>query len=225
MFRLHRKIRDGEPIEDFLKEAATKCWIRPDGRIIYGNTNLLFSNIVWNVSNPDNLIIFGSSFYILHKDGNLQNEEISNLEKINIYERKEDFLDEMKKICRIRKGRRLYGHGKKPFAHLIYNRNNTIVKGDGYAIHHKNFKKLDDSITNLQKLIKSEHRIVHNIGNKYGVGHHPSSSKIVMVEYHIFSSILQASNCLGMIRKTIREILNNNEPGYFYINKKEKRFK
>jgi len=171
MKKLFREIRKDESKEEYLEEMANKCWIRSDCRVIYGNTNLFFSNIIWNTYNQNDPILSGSDFYILHIDGNLLNEKISNLKKINIYEYKKEYLEEMKKMCRIRKGRRIYGHGKKPFAQLvwnIFNRENPVVKGDGFHIHHKDLNKLNDDINNLQKLTSSDHTSLHNIGNKYG---------------------------------------------------------
>lgn len=80
-------------------------------------------------------------------------------------ENKEDYLAEIKKICRIHKGRRFYGRNEK-FYHLVWNinfPNDPIEKFGGYTIHHKNFNKLCDEIYNLEKLTRSEHTRLHSL--------------------------------------------------------------
>jgi len=245
MKKLFREIKNKE---ECLKKMLLKCWIRTDGRRIYGNSNEYFSNFVWNIYNKNNKKLKDDDFYILHKDGDLLNDDISNLEKINIYEHKEEYLNEMQKMCRIRKGRRLIGHGKPPFAQLvwnIYNKHDPIIKGDGYSIHHKNSNKLDDSISNLQKLTKSQHRIEHNIGNKYFVGRKLSEghkkiisdynkgkivseetkrklSKPVFANFIRYKSVTIAAESLNISKSTIIRRIKAKKPGYSYINKEEK---
>jgi len=245
-YTLFRKMRKDEDKKEYLEIIKNICKIRCDNRRFYGTKSYFFSDLVWNTLHPDDKKSRGDNFYIVHKDGDLLNEDISNLEKINKYEDKEKYLDEIKKTCRIRKGRRLYGKGKKPFSQLIWNiyhQENPIAKGDGYVIHHKNLDKLCDEIWNLQKLTKSEHVTLHNIGNKYSLGrtlseehkkriskynkgkifteeHRRKLSKCVVANFVEYGSVTEAAGVLSVALSTIVRRIKTHKPGYFYINKK-----
>ena len=63
----------------------------------------------------------------------------------------------------------------KLLSHDVWNffhPNDPILKGDGYVIHHDNEDSSDDRIENLQKMTRSEHKSIHNMGNHYSLGKH-----------------------------------------------------
>ncbi len=90
--------------------------------------------------------------------------------------------DEVKKLfdeCYMKEGRRfckrtLIEDGVKYYAtimlaRIVWNLNNTydkIVYNDNCVIHHKDGNKLNDSISNLIKITKKEHGVIHGTGNK-----------------------------------------------------------
>lgn len=65
----------------------------------------------------------------------------------------------------------------------MHNHNDKIIKGGDFLIHHKDGNKLNDNISNLQKMTRAEHKTLHNKGNKYFLGHsHSKETKNKMSE-------------------------------------------
>jgi hypothetical protein len=65
----------------------------------------------------------------------------------------------------INQGRRWYAGIQ--FSHIVWNYYNPDNKWEkGYAIHHIDEDKLNDNISNLQKMVRGEHQRYHHLGEK-----------------------------------------------------------
>jgi len=85
-------------------------------------------------------------------------------------------LIELKRKSWINRGRREV-YKQRMFCHIVWNLyhpSDKIIKGDGYCIHHIDGNKLNDNISNLEKLTLKEHAKLHSMGknnNMYGKQH------------------------------------------------------
>jgi hypothetical protein len=85
-------------------------------------------------------------------------------------ELKESIIKKVFNKSWINNGRRVYWDNRiVKFTHFVwnlYNPDDCIVKGDQYKylIHHKDGNKLNDEISNLQKISHSKHNSLHHKG-------------------------------------------------------------
>lgn len=101
----------------------------------------------------------------------------------------------------------------KPY-HIIWNKanpNDVIKSGDGYVIHHKDFNRNNNDISNLIKMTKSEHRILHMTGeNHFFFGkHHTKESREKM-------SLAKIGTKQSEELKKKKSILNSGKGNPFY---------
>ena len=72
--------------------------------------------------------------------------------------------------------------------------NGEIPKG--YVIHHKNEDKVDNEISNLECMTRSQHIIMHNIGNKYCLGKkHSEETKLKIGLSHKGKIVSEETKC------------------------------
>ncbi|MBQ9024839.1 MAG: HNH endonuclease [Methanobrevibacter sp.] len=144
--------------------------------------------------------------YIVFKDGNKKNFDISNLE-LKFYQ--ETFETEFGRCGFNKEGYMIiYCPDKTRMYHRVVWSKHYGKIPEGYHIHHIDKNKLNNNISNLQLICSSEHSKLHfsgennpNYGKKFNMNHKISLSK--------------AKNETGFYRVS-KEYSYNNRKGYRY---------
>ena len=163
-----------------------------------GERNIIYKkhHRIWNKHHPEDPKIVGDNFVIHHIDGNHNNNNPNNLQKMTVrdhvtlhHEKDKHWWfgkhhsDETKqKMSEMRKGEKSYWFGK----------------------HHS--KETKQKISENQRGEKS-----------YWFGKRSPRAKYVMVEFQIFSSITHARQTFGVSKSYIMYRMLKNEPGYLYL--------
>jgi len=204
--RFFREMKEGESKENYLKHIEWVCRKRKeDGRLVYGSNSNYFSHLVWNLYNPKNPKIKNDNYHIHHKDTDVSNNHISNLEKIKNGEhsklhRRIGKKSVVSEKCRQKQrlaciGKELSKEHKKKISITLKNKRKGI-KNPFYGKHHSNKTK---------RKISAFHK-----GNKYLI-------EYFMIEYQIFEGLKKAGIAFGVTPQAIHYRLKTNKPGYFYM--------
>lgn len=204
MKKLFREIKEGENKADYLKDIEKICRIRKDGRIVYGRNSNYFSHLVWNTHHLENPKLKYDGFHVHHKDTNIFNNYISNLEKIKSGEhsrlhmtgRKRVFSNEYKhKQSLAQTGKKLSEETKRKISLALKDKRKGS-ENPFYGKHHT--KRTKEKISSIHK------------NNKYLI-------KYCIAEYQIFESLKKASEAFDLNLQLIFYRLKTHKPGYFYI--------
>lgn len=143
--------------------------------------------------------------YIIFKDGDKTNLQLSNLE----LKKKQDSID-----TEFGKGYSMKGYiyiyvNNKPLHHLVWEKHYGKKVPKGYQIHHKDKNKTNNDINNLQLISASEHTKLH-----MSKENHPHYGKELTFEHKI--AISKSKNNTGFFRVSKR-YSDRYKQGFRYI--------
>lgn len=117
-----------------------------------GNKGKMLHRLIWE----DHYGKIPQDCYIVFKDGDKTNLQLSNLE----LKKKQDSIDTEFGKGYLNTGGYIYV-GRKPLHHLVWEKHYNKKVPKGYQIHHKDKNKTNNDINNLELISASEHTRLH----------------------------------------------------------------
>lgn len=117
-----------------------------------GNKGKMLHRLIWE----DHYGKIPQDCYIIFKDGDKTNFQLSNLE----LRKKQDSIDTEFGKGYLTPSGYIYV-GRKPLHHLVWEKHYNKKVPKGYQIHHKDKNKTNNDISNLQLISASEHTRLH----------------------------------------------------------------
>lgn len=148
-----------------------------------GNKDKLLHRLIWE----DHYGKIPQDCYIIFKDGDKTNFQLSNLE----LKKKQDSID-----TEFGKGYLIKGYiyvNDKPLHHLVWEKHYGKKVPKGYQIHHKDKNKTNNDINNLQLISASEHTRLH-----MSTENNPHYGKELKLDHKI--AISKTRNSTGFFR-------------------------
>lgn len=163
-----------------------------------GNRGKMLHRLIWE----DHYGKIPQNCYIIFKDGDKTNLQLSNLElkKQNIIDTEfgKGYLDNRGYVC--------VAH--KLLHHLVWEKHYGKKVPKGYYIHHKDGNKTNNDINNLQLMSASEHTKLH-----MSKGNHPNYGKKLTLDRKILLS--KSRNSTGFFRVS-KEYSDKYKQGFTY---------
>ena len=166
-----------------------------------GNYDKRLHRLIWE----DHYGEIPQNCYIIFKDGDKTNLQLSNLE----LKRKQDSIDTEFGKGYLNRGYRYVN--KSPLHHLVWEKYYGKKVPKGYHIHHKDENKTNNDINNLELMTASDHMKLHM--SKRNIPHYGKERKL---DDKI--AISKSRNSIGFFRVT-KQYSDNYKQGFRYIYK------